>query len=73
MYLFFSLGQNALSAATLPILTWRLGENLTRLNDVSTTITDLETTYDKTSGGGGDGGEFISVTGDTVGRPTTDG
>lgn len=68
MYIFFSLGQNSLSAATLLILTWRLGENLTRLNDVWTTVTGLETTYDVTSGG-----ECISVTGDTVGRPTRDG
>jgi hypothetical protein len=68
MYLFFSLGQNALFAATVPILAWRLRENLTRLNDVSATVTGLGTTYDVTSGD-----ECISFTGDTVGHPTTDG
>ena len=67
MYIFFSLGQNALSADTLPILTWGLRENLTRLNDVSTTVTGLGTTYDVTSVG-----ECIAATGDTVGRRPTD-
>jgi hypothetical protein len=68
MDLFFSLGQNALFAATVPILAWRLRENLTPLNDVSAPVPAIGTTYDVTSGD-----ECISFTGDTVGRPTTDG